>query len=52
VTSGWDYHRGLFDGISKMIASILEQCSLLLPLLRGAGPIALMLFLDGMMMTV
>jgi hypothetical protein len=28
----------------------LEQCSLLLPLLWGAGPMALMLWLDGMMM--
>jgi hypothetical protein len=26
------------------------QCSLLLPLLKGAGPMALMLWLDGMMM--
>jgi hypothetical protein len=33
-----------------IIASILEQCSLLLPLLWGAGPMALMLWLDGMMM--
>jgi hypothetical protein len=29
---------------------ITEQCSLLLPLLWGAGPMALMLWLDGMMM--
>jgi hypothetical protein len=33
-----------------ILASILEQCSLLLPLLWGAGPMALMLWLDGMMM--
>jgi hypothetical protein len=32
------------------LAAILEQCSLLLPLLWGAGPMALMLWLDGMMM--
>jgi hypothetical protein len=31
-------------------ASMLEQCSLLMPLLRGAGPMALMLWLDGMVM--
>jgi hypothetical protein len=30
--------------------SITEQCSLLSPLLWGAGPMALMLWLDGMMM--
>jgi hypothetical protein len=34
-----------------IVASIVEQCSLLLPLPRGAGPMALMLWLDGMMMT-
>jgi hypothetical protein len=33
-----------------IITSITEQCSLLLPLLWGAGPMALMLWLDGMMM--
>jgi hypothetical protein len=33
-----------------ILASILEQCPLLLPLLWGAGPMALMLWLDGMMM--
>jgi hypothetical protein len=37
-------------GICAIDASILELCSLLLPLLRGAGPMALMLWLDGMMM--
>jgi hypothetical protein len=30
----------------------MEQCSLLLPLLWGAGPMALMLWLDGMMMMI
>jgi hypothetical protein len=33
-----------------VFARITEQCSLLLPLLWGAGPMALMLWLDGMMM--
>jgi hypothetical protein len=33
-----------------IITSITEQCSLLLALLWGAGPMALMLWLDGMMM--
>jgi hypothetical protein len=37
-------------GICAIDASILELCSLLLPLLRGAGSMALMLWLDGMMM--
>jgi hypothetical protein len=34
-------------GMCTRVASILKQCSLLLPLLRGAGPMALMLWLDG-----
>jgi hypothetical protein len=33
-----------------IIANTMEQCSLFLPLLRGAGPMALMLWL--MMMTI
>jgi hypothetical protein len=37
-------------GMCAIITSIKEQCSLLLPLLWGAGPMALMLWLDGMMM--
>jgi hypothetical protein len=36
--------------LATIITSITEQCSLLLPLLWGAGPMALMLWLDGMMM--
>jgi hypothetical protein len=35
---------------SITITSIAEQCSLLLPLLWGAGPMALMLWLHMMMM--
>jgi hypothetical protein len=30
-----------------IIANTMEQCSLFLPLLRGAGPMALMLWLNG-----
>jgi hypothetical protein len=37
-------------GMYAIITSITEQCSLLLPLLWGAGPMALMLWLDGMIM--
>jgi hypothetical protein len=33
-------------GICVINASIQEHCSLFLPLLRGAGPMALMLWLD------
>jgi hypothetical protein len=29
-----------------IVANIMEQCSLFLPLQRGAGPMALMLWLD------
>jgi hypothetical protein len=29
-----------------IVANVMEQCSLFLPLQRGAGPMALMLWLD------
>jgi hypothetical protein len=34
------------DQIIVIVANIMEQCSLFLPLQRGAGPMALMLWLD------
>jgi hypothetical protein len=33
-------------GMCVIVANIMEQCSLFLPLQRGAGPMALMLWLD------
>jgi hypothetical protein len=32
--------------VCVIVANIMEQCSLFLPLQRGAGPMALMLWLD------
>jgi hypothetical protein len=34
-------------GMCVIIANTMEQCSLFLPLLRGAGQMALMLWLNG-----
>jgi hypothetical protein len=33
-------------GMCVIVANIMEQCSLFLPLQRGTGPMALMLWLD------
>jgi hypothetical protein len=33
--------------VMVIFANTMEQCSLFLPLLRGAGPMALMLWLNG-----
>jgi hypothetical protein len=33
-------------GMCVIVANTMEQCSLFLPLQRGAGPMALMLWLD------
>jgi hypothetical protein len=33
-------------GMCVIVANIMEQCSLFLPLQRGAGPMALMIWLD------
>jgi hypothetical protein len=33
-------------GMCVIVANIMEQCSLFLPLQRSAGPMALMLWLD------
>jgi hypothetical protein len=37
----------LYLTVTQEIANTMEQCSLFLPLLRGAGPMALMLWLNG-----
>jgi hypothetical protein len=34
------------SGMCVIVANMMEQCSLFLPLQRGAGPMALMLWLD------
>jgi hypothetical protein len=37
----------LYAHCCACVDSTMEQCSLFLPLLRGAGPMALMLWLNG-----
>jgi hypothetical protein len=42
-----EVHLGTLTGkTSVIVANVMEQCSLFLPLQRGAGPMALILWLD------
>jgi hypothetical protein len=49
-SAGWLLGRFLailfMPGITAMLASTVEQCSLLLPLRWGAGPMAMLLWLN------